>query len=232
VANGLALSTITVTVKDVNGNVVSGQTVQLASTGSNNALTQPSGVTDASGVATGAIASTHAETKTLTATINPGAGQVVVVQQPTVAFVGDPSTISAANSTSTASPSSNVVANGLALSTITAWTVVRDVYGNVVVASPGAARFHGLPRNTLTPLAVTDNQRSRDRHDRSPHTPRRRRSRRPSTPARARRRCATAYGGARRRSGARSAQRLERDVESRKRRRGRRLASRRSPSRS
>jgi hypothetical protein len=35
-----------------------------------------------------------AELKTITATVNPGASQVVVAQQPTVDFVGDPSTIS------------------------------------------------------------------------------------------------------------------------------------------
>src|SRR6185503_19066741 len=106
-------------VKDVHGNPVAGQTVQLASSGSSNTVSQPLAVTDTSGIATATIASTHAETKTLTATINPGASQVIVTQQPTVAFVGDPSTISAANSSATASPASNVVANGLALSTIT-----------------------------------------------------------------------------------------------------------------
>src|SRR6185295_8848384 len=119
VADGLALSTITVTVRDANGNVVAGQTVQLASTGTSNTLTQPPALTDASGVASGTIASTHAETKTLTATINPGAGQIIVGQQPTVAFVGDSATISAALSSATASPLSNVVADGLALSTVT-----------------------------------------------------------------------------------------------------------------
>src|SRR6185295_11618137 len=124
VANGVALSTITVTVRDVNGNVVAGQAVQLASTGTSNALTQPLIVTDNSGVATGTLASTHAETKTLTATIDPGAGQVVVAGQPIVAFVGDFCTISAANSGATASPASNVIADGFATSTIT--VTVRD----------------------------------------------------------------------------------------------------------
>src|SRR5262245_65177058 len=90
IADGTAFSTITVTVRDLSGNPVPGQTVQLASTGSNNTLVQP-GLTDAFGVATGTIASTTAETKTITATVNPGAGQVVVAQQPTVGFVGDPS---------------------------------------------------------------------------------------------------------------------------------------------
>jgi hypothetical protein len=85
VADGTATSTITVTVRDAHGNPVAGRTVQLASTGTNNTLVQPAGTTDASGVATGTIASTLAETKTLTATIEPGPSQVVVAQQPTVA---------------------------------------------------------------------------------------------------------------------------------------------------
>src|SRR6185503_17780199 len=89
IADGTAISTITVTVRDSNGNPVAGQAVQLAATGSNNTLLQP-GVTDAFGVATGTIASTTAETKTITATVNPGASQVVVTQQPTVQFVANP----------------------------------------------------------------------------------------------------------------------------------------------
>src|SRR6185295_17619659 len=129
VANGTAISTITVTVKDTNGNVVAGQIVQLASTGSNNTLVQPPAVTSATGVATGTIASTRAETKTLTAMINPGASQVVVAQQPTVGFVADASTISAAVSSATASPASNVIADGAAISTIT--VTVKDANSNV-----------------------------------------------------------------------------------------------------
>jgi hypothetical protein len=82
IADGTAISTITVTVRDVNGNPVAGQAVALAATGSNNTLVQP-GVTDPFGVATGTIASTSAEQKTITATVNPGASQVVVAQQPT-----------------------------------------------------------------------------------------------------------------------------------------------------
>jgi adhesin/invasin len=94
IANGVALSTITVTVRDQNGNGVAGQAVSLAATGSNNTLVQP-GLTNALGVASGTIASIAAETKVITATVNPGAGQVVVAQQPSVEFIPDASNISA-----------------------------------------------------------------------------------------------------------------------------------------
>jgi hypothetical protein len=88
----------------------------LAPTGSNNTLVQPAN-TNSSGVATGTIRSIRAETKTITATINPGAGQIVVPQQPTVEFVADPNNISAGLSTVTASPNNNVLANGTTTST-------------------------------------------------------------------------------------------------------------------
>ena len=55
-----------------------GQTVEFSSTGSGNTLTQPAAVTDAAGQATGTIASTTAETKTVTVTVNPGGTPVVL----------------------------------------------------------------------------------------------------------------------------------------------------------
>ena len=77
---GSGTATITVTAKDANGNPISGATVVLAATGSGNTLTQPSGTTNASGVATGTLGSTVAETKTVSATING----TVVTQTATV----------------------------------------------------------------------------------------------------------------------------------------------------
>src|SRR4029450_8443286 len=70
VANGTAASTITVTVRDANGNPVAGQTVQLGSSGASNTLVQPASATNAGGVATGTIASTLAEAKTVPAPVN------------------------------------------------------------------------------------------------------------------------------------------------------------------
>jgi Invasin, domain 3 len=64
---GTGLSTITVTVKDAFSNPVSGSTVVVAATGSNNTVTG-GGLTNVSGVATGSLSSTVAEVKTVSAT--------------------------------------------------------------------------------------------------------------------------------------------------------------------
>jgi adhesin/invasin len=126
--------------------------VLFTSSGSNNTLVQP-GPTDAFGVATGTIASTTAETKTITATVNPGASQVVVVQQPTVQFVGDPSTINALQTTATASPATGVIADGTAVSTIT--VTVRDSNGNPVAGQAVQLAATGS-NNTLVQPGITD----------------------------------------------------------------------------
>jgi len=68
VATGTA--TLAVTAKDANGNPVSGATVALLATGGGNTLTQPSGTTNASGVAAGTLSSSVAESKTVSATAN------------------------------------------------------------------------------------------------------------------------------------------------------------------
>jgi uncharacterized protein YccT (UPF0319 family) len=73
-------STITVTVKDASGNPIAGVTVVLDATGTGNSLTQPSGTTNASGVATGSLSSIVAETKTVSATVN----SVAITQTATV----------------------------------------------------------------------------------------------------------------------------------------------------
>lgn len=69
-SSGSSAATVTVTVRDVFGNLVSGATVTLAATGAGNALTQPPGPTDASGQVTGTLSSTRAEAKTISATVN------------------------------------------------------------------------------------------------------------------------------------------------------------------
>jgi hypothetical protein len=78
-STGSSASTVTVTAKDANGNLISGATVVLASTGTGNTVNQPSGTT-VLGVVTGSLSSTVAEPKTVSATING----TLVTQQPTV----------------------------------------------------------------------------------------------------------------------------------------------------
>jgi hypothetical protein len=86
-ADGVSGATITVTVLDANDNPVSGATVALAATGTGNTLTQPGAVTDASGQATGTLASTVAEAKTVTAVVD---GTVSVVDDAVVTFTAGP----------------------------------------------------------------------------------------------------------------------------------------------
>jgi hypothetical protein len=83
---GSAPSTITVTVRDQFGNPVSGSTVSLTATGSGNSLIQPAGPTNTSGVATGRLGSTVAETKTVSAT----AGGTPITQTATVTVTPAP----------------------------------------------------------------------------------------------------------------------------------------------
>ena len=64
--DGSTTSTITVTLRNASGVPLSGKTITLSSTGSNNTIVQP-GTTDGNGEATGTIATTTAESKTITA---------------------------------------------------------------------------------------------------------------------------------------------------------------------
>jgi uncharacterized protein YjdB len=83
---GSAPSTITVTVRDGFGNPVSGSIVSLTATGSDNSLIQPAGPTNTSGVATGTLGSTVAETKNVSAT----ADGVAIAQGTTVTVTPAP----------------------------------------------------------------------------------------------------------------------------------------------
>src|SRR5439155_654344 len=71
---GSGTSTITVTARDALDNPVEGATVLLSATGLGNTVTQPSTTTNASGVATGTLSATVAESKTVSATLNGVAG--------------------------------------------------------------------------------------------------------------------------------------------------------------
>jgi adhesin/invasin len=86
-ADGSSTTSISVTVRDAFGNTVPNQTVALAATGSGNTLVQPSGPSDATGLATGTLATTVSEVKVVTATVNPGAAEVVLLDQPEVDFI-------------------------------------------------------------------------------------------------------------------------------------------------
>lgn len=84
VGNGIATSTITVTVRDANSNPVSGRAVTLAVTPpGNGTLNQPGGVTNALGQVTGTLTSTVIGNRTVTATVD---GSIPLVDDAAVLF--------------------------------------------------------------------------------------------------------------------------------------------------
>ncbi len=123
-SGGASLATITVTARDAQGNPVAGASVVLAATGSGNTLTQPSGTTDAAGVATGTLSSTGAGAKMVSATI---AG-VVVTQTDTITV-----TPAAVASLAFAVQPSDAVAGATITPAIQ--VEIRDVFGNRVTSA-------------------------------------------------------------------------------------------------
>lgn len=121
VADGAATSTVTITLKDINNNTVSGQTPTFSATDTGNTNTYgPCSVTNASGVASCTLSSQIAETKTLSivSPVSKTDGSVIFTAGAAVA----------ANSTITGS--GPVVADGLATSTVT--ITLKDVNNNSV----------------------------------------------------------------------------------------------------
>jgi hypothetical protein len=86
-SDGSASATVVVVALDAAGLPISGGTVTLAATGTGNTLTQPSAVTDSLGVATGTLATTVAESKTINGSIDVGSGDVAITATGTVVFV-------------------------------------------------------------------------------------------------------------------------------------------------
>ncbi len=137
VADGVATSTITVTLRDAFGNGVPAQALALRASGTGNTLAAVSGFSGASGSFSTTLASTTAETKSVTATIGG-----LVLTAPVVFLPGP-----AADTTSTlvvAPPT--VLADGVATASVTA--TLRDVNGNALSAEPLSLRVSGTG-NTL-----------------------------------------------------------------------------------
>jgi hypothetical protein len=139
---GSGTSTITVTAKDAGGNPISGATVVLAATGTGNTLTQPTSTTDANGVATGTLASTVAEAKTVSAKIN---GTAVT---PTATVTVTPGPVDAGQSAVAAAPAS-VVPGAPSTITVTA----KDANGNPISGATVVLAATGM--RTLTQPADT-----------------------------------------------------------------------------
>ena len=150
---GGAGSTITVTAMDGSGNPISGATVVLSVSGTNNTLT-PIGLTDGSGMATSTLTSTKADDKVVTATING----VAITQQASVTVAPAP----AAALTFTTQPSTT---QANAPITPAVAVEIRDAYGNRVNSAasvgmafgtnPGSGTLAGtLPQTAVNGVAT------------------------------------------------------------------------------
>src|SRR5437879_1638504 len=134
-------ATVTVTARDANGNPLHGAAVVLGATGSGNTLTQPTATTDANGIATGALSSTVAATKTVSATVSGTA----VNQKGTLTVTS--ATVSATLSTVAAAPATITAGAGSTTITVTA----KDGSGNpisgasVVLAATGTGNSGTQP---------------------------------------------------------------------------------------
>jgi hypothetical protein len=135
-------STLTATVRDVYGNPVPGVPVAFAASGTGNTITQPVGVTDAAGVATGGLSSTLTEVKTVTA----GAGGATLGQQATVSFAAGP-----AASLALTGPAGQVTAGTTASVGVTA----RDAFGNLASGYRGTIRLTSSDARAVLPADVT-----------------------------------------------------------------------------
>jgi hypothetical protein len=123
-ANGVATTTLTVTVEDANGNAVAGTAVTLSASGSGNIFGAISGTTDANGVFTTTLASTLAQSETITAS------EGSVQEQTSVTFV--PGAV-ASTTSSIVSSLPTVMADGHSTTTLT--VTVEDANGNAVAGT-------------------------------------------------------------------------------------------------
>ncbi|RME72903.1 MAG: hypothetical protein D6776_07950 [Planctomycetota bacterium] len=132
VADGVRASVITIELADAAGEPIIGAELDLDVSGSGNVIDPPP-PTDATGRTQGRVASTVAETKTVTAILDPAGLAIALPDRPVLTFVGDPAAVSASASTIVVSPTAGVIANGIEAATVT--VTVRDRHGNLV---PGA----------------------------------------------------------------------------------------------
>jgi adhesin/invasin len=137
VSDGSTTSTLTVTLKDANGNAVPGKTVTLAKSGGSSTIATVSGTTNAAGHATFTVKDTVAEPATYTATDTTDS--LTVTQTASVTFTSG--AVSASQSTVSASPAS-VTADGSTTSTI-AVTLVDESSNPIAGKSVTLAKSGG-----------------------------------------------------------------------------------------
>ncbi|MBI2077495.1 MAG: Ig-like domain-containing protein, partial [Euryarchaeota archaeon] len=149
-ANGVATSTVTVTLRDAFSNVVPGKFVALASTrGASDSITQAASATDANGQATGTVASTVAGSSTISATDTTDS--LAITQTASVSFVAGPvATLAITNAATTQTAG--------ATSQVTYTATAVDANNNAVALDSAtgvtwtiAAAGGSFSQNVLTP---------------------------------------------------------------------------------
>jgi len=146
-ANNTSSSTITVTLKDANNNLITGQDVTLSQGSGSSTISPTLSTTNASGVATFTVRNTKAEAVTYTASANG----VSLTSTPTVTFQAG--AVNASTSAITASKA-NVIANNTDNATIT--VTLRDINNNPV-GSQAVTIAQGSGSSTITATQGTTN---------------------------------------------------------------------------
>jgi hypothetical protein len=155
-ANGSSTTTVTVIVRDPSNNPIPGKTVLIEYTGNDSIVTQPAGLTDGAGTATGTIASTRAQTDTVKVTVD---GKLFV-QKPIVVFrPGPPAQLGFLDQPTD-------VAAGVAVITPQVRVAIQDAHGNtvdtatsdvslaLVGGTPGANLYGTIPITAATGVAM------------------------------------------------------------------------------
>ncbi len=149
IADGTDRANLVVRVHDGSGRAIAGQIVQLSVTGDGNVTNQP-GLTGSDGAASGWIASTLPETKTVTVTVNPGPHAVMLSKQITIPFLpiasGTRSTLTVGSTT--------LPANGTSKARIT--VTVRDTKGQPAAGHTVRLAATGSATILTQPTATTD----------------------------------------------------------------------------
>lgn len=150
-ADGVSLSTVTVTLKDATGNGVSGKVVTIASSrGATDTIATVSGTTNASGQATFTVKSSTQGSSVITATDATDA--IIVTQTATITFIT--AGANAANSTLVASPTS-VQADGSSFSTLV--VTLKNSIGNPVAGKVVTIASSRPLSDTITTVVGTTN---------------------------------------------------------------------------
>lgn len=144
-ADGTASATLTVTLKDSQGNAISGKNVSLTQTGTST-ISPSSVITGADGQAEFTVTHTQVQTVDYTAVV---AGSNVNL--PSVRVTFEPGAADGTMSTFQASPT-HVVADGTSASTLTVH--LQDQYGNDV-AGHAVSLSQGSGRSTIAPATAT-----------------------------------------------------------------------------